>query len=227
MEWYFVLLIILGGLIIAFPLILISRLLIGNFMKTIPTSKLTDNIYAIKTSYVNCFIYSKDSHKILIDTGTSIKAIRREMKKLNLNVEEFEHVFLTHNDPDHAGSINSFPHASIYLGEESKTKQPDRYDFLKDEEIIEVGNIKIQVIDTPGHRKGHICFLVDDKYLFTGDLLILKDGKVKPFYKLISSDFENQLESVAKIAKLENIEGLFTAHGGYTTNFVDAIKDWK
>jgi len=42
--------------------------------------------------------------------------------------------------------------------------------FLEDGQIIEVGNLKLKVIHTPGHSAGGVCFLVD-KILFSGDTL--------------------------------------------------------
>ena len=43
---------------------------------------------------------------------------------------------------------------------------------LKDGDILEVGSLKIEVIHTPGHTPGSVCFLVDEN-LFTGDTLFV------------------------------------------------------
>ena len=45
----------------------------------------------------------------------------------------------------------------------------DRY--LKDGEVIELGGIKILPVFTPGHSPGSMSFLVNEKYLFSGDTL--------------------------------------------------------
>ena len=82
-------------------------------------------------------------------------------------------------------------------------------------------------INAPGHRKGHINFLIDGKDLFTGDAIKIKNGKVKPFFKLISSNFELQVESIKKVAQLEGVENIFTAHGGFSLDYDTAIKEWK
>ena len=42
--------------------------------------------------------------------------------------------------------------------------------YLEDAQVIEVGNLKLKVIHTPGHSSGGVCFLVD-KILFSGDTL--------------------------------------------------------
>lgn len=59
------------------------------------------------------------------------------------------------------------------------------YSFLEDREIVKVGNIKVEAIHTPGHTIGHMSYLLDDRFLFTGDLLILKNDEVKPFYYVL------------------------------------------
>ena len=43
---------------------------------------------------------------------------------------------------------------------------------LKDGDILEVGSLNIEVIHTPGHTPGSVCFLVG-KNLFTGDTLFV------------------------------------------------------
>lgn len=43
---------------------------------------------------------------------------------------------------------------------------------LKDGDILEVGSLKIEVIHTPGHTPGSVCFLVGEN-LFTGDTLFV------------------------------------------------------
>jgi hydroxyacylglutathione hydrolase len=43
---------------------------------------------------------------------------------------------------------------------------------LKDGDVLEVGNLKIRVIHTPGHTPGSVCYLVNGN-LFTGDTLFV------------------------------------------------------
>ncbi len=50
---------------------------------------------------------------------------------------------------------------------------PDPADIkLKDGDILEVGTLNIEVIHTPGHTPGSVCYLVG-KNLFTGDTLFV------------------------------------------------------
>ena len=43
---------------------------------------------------------------------------------------------------------------------------------LKDGDVLDVGNLKIEVLHTPGHTPGSVCFLVEGN-LFTGDTLFV------------------------------------------------------
>jgi hydroxyacylglutathione hydrolase len=72
---------------------------------------------------------------------------------------------------------------------------PDPADIrLKDQDIVEVGTLNIQVIHTPGHTPGSVCYLVDGN-LFCGDTLFVSAvGRTD----LIGGSFETLLESLEK-----------------------------
>ncbi|MFX1477726.1 MAG: MBL fold metallo-hydrolase [Promethearchaeota archaeon] len=224
MEWYFVLIIIIGILII---------ITIGfywwfkaNFAPS-PTGRITENIVSIKNGIVNVYIYTKDSNSVIIDAGFSVKGMKKELRKMDIIPDKITDAFITHSDLDHIGGLSIFTNANIYFGKDSKVKKLKNYRFLEDNDVVMVGAIKVQAISTPGHRIGHTSYLIDNKYLFSGDLLRLKSDEVKPFFKFISSDFTNLRESIRRVAKLENVKMLLTAHAGYTTEFNKAIERWK
>lgn len=72
---------------------------------------------------------------------------------------------------------------------------PDPADIrLKDEDIIEVGTLKITVIHTPGHTPGSVCYLIHGN-LFCGDTLFVgAAGRTD----LIGGSLETLLESLEK-----------------------------
>ena len=72
-----------------------------------------------------------------------------------------------------------------------------------------------------------MCYLVDGKYLFTGDVLSLKNGKVDEFSKYISMDTKADRKSIDRLSHLQGVEYIFTAHHGFTENFEEAFKEWK
>lgn len=79
---------------------------------------------------------------------------------------------------------------------------------LKDHDIIDIGGREIEVLHTPGHSPGHMCFWEKERgYLFTGDL-VYKDTL---FAYYPSTDPAAYLASLEKISGLP-AAGVFPAH---------------
>ncbi|NMM61712.1 MBL fold metallo-hydrolase [Clostridium sp. P21] len=79
---------------------------------------------------------------------------------------------------------------------------------LKDNDIIDIGGRSIQVLHTPGHSPGHICFFEKEcGYLFTGDL-VYKDTL---FAYYPSTDPKAYLKSIERVAALP-VKKVFPAH---------------
>lgn len=71
--------------------------------------------------------------------------------------------------------------------------------IVADHDVIDIGGRQIEVLHTPGHSPGHLCFWEKDKgYLFTGDL-VYKDIL---FAYYPSTDPEAYLASLKKISAL-------------------------
>lgn len=80
--------------------------------------------------------------------------------------------------------------------------------ILRDREVIDIGGRKIEVLHTPGHSPGHMCFYEEKSgYLFTGDL-VYKDTL---FAYYPSTDPEAYLASLERIAALP-VKKAFPAH---------------
>ncbi|MDA3917362.1 MAG: MBL fold metallo-hydrolase [Deltaproteobacteria bacterium] len=79
---------------------------------------------------------------------------------------------------------------------------------LKGNDVIDIGNRHVQVVHTPGHSPGHMCFWESDRgYLYTGDL-VYKDTL---FVYFPSTDPEEYLNSLARVSALP-VKHLFPAH---------------
>ncbi len=85
--------------------------------------------------------------------------------------------------------------------------------FLKHNEIIDLGNVSIQVIYTPGHTRGCVSFyILPDRALFGSDVI----GAPSPsgyIQTAFLSDYNQYLNSLLELQKLE-IEFLCLPHGG-------------
>jgi hydroxyacylglutathione hydrolase len=209
-------------------------------MQVIETGRTVDDIYSIKDSFVNMFLIRDSADYIAIDAGNSLENIEKELKKLNIDPDKVVVVFFTHTDKDHVAALKLFRNANVYIsrkevpminGEKSKFLffgnhlDCKNYFLLEDQETMVRGNLKIKGILTPGHTSGSMCYLVNDKYLFTGDALRLKDGKVTEFNKFFNMDSKEAKESIGKITNLPGVQYIFTAHYGYTSDYQYAVKN--
>jgi glyoxylase-like metal-dependent hydrolase (beta-lactamase superfamily II) len=81
---------------------------------------------------------------------------------------------------------------------------------LKDYDVIDVGGRALQVLHTPGHLPGHMCFFEKERgYLFTGDLAY----KGTLYADFPSTDPEAYLASLERVAALP-ARRVFPAHHG-------------
>ncbi len=241
-----IVLIIVGTLVVLF--LIIGGVFFYKFnsetkkMHPVATGKIVDNIYAIKDDFVNMYVIKDSNQYVAIDAGKDIDVVAAELKKLDINPDMVIAVLLTHTDADHVAGVPLFKNAKIYLAKEEekmltgeKQKIPfvsnsiSRKDYilLEDKQTLIIGNENSFSILTEGHTTGSMCYQVNDKYLFTGDILSLVDGKLGPSVKFFDLDHEMATKSISKITNLPNVEYIFTAHFGYTNNYKDAVKDWK
>lgn len=82
--------------------------------------------------------------------------------------------------------------------------------LLNDGMVMDLGEVKMEVIHTPGHTKGHCAFyFINQRILFTADLDLTKAG---PYYGDRSSDIDETIRSLERL-KTFDVETFLTAHG--------------
>ncbi|MCT4509263.1 MAG: MBL fold metallo-hydrolase [Tepidibacter sp.] len=137
-----------------------------------------------------------DKHTLdgaVIDPGDNSKILIDYIDKNNLKLN---HIILTHHHYDHIGAVQDlkkkyscdiFIHKkdlkglknpSINLSKKANRKSisVDANKIFLDNSVINIGNICLEVIHTPGHTKGSICLKVKNQnIIFTGDTLF-NDG---------------------------------------------------
>jgi hydroxyacylglutathione hydrolase len=106
-------------------------------------------------------------------------------------------VFDSHVHADHCSAARKLAEttdATLRLGAEADVGF--RFEPLIDGDVVEVGNRHLRTIHTPGHSPEHVCLLVDDWFVLTGDTLFVGDvGRVD--LALLELD-EDELRSRAK-----------------------------
>ena len=103
--------------------------------------------------------------------------------------------------------------------------------LLHDGEVFDIGGIKIECFLVPGHTWGHMVYLIDDKYLFTGDTLWFGADGGYSFISSLAEDNKLAVQSLAELERKLRPRGLhpyfITGHTGWTDNleFAFAHKD--
>ena len=99
--------------------------------------------------------------------------------------------------------------------------------LLHDGEVFDIGGIKIECFLVPGHTWGHMVYLIDDKYLFTGDTLWFGADGGYSFISSLAEDNKLAVQSLAELERKLRARGLhpyfITGHTGWTDNFAFAF----
>jgi len=86
---------------------------------------------------------------------------------------------------------------------------------LTDGQVLEVGNLQIRVIHTPGHTPGGVCFyLAKQKILISGDTLF--KGTIGNL-SFPTANPDAMWKSLKKLEKLPSETRVYPGHGPFTT----------
>ena len=192
-------------------------------IKRFKTGKWRENCYIVQDSLNN---------GLIIDPGENCDKI---MEYLNNNKINILAIINTHGHYDHIGAVSVLKHklktpfylhskdnrllksANLYraLFEGKQTINIPSVDYYLDDcnQPLIFKDIKVKVIETPGHTKGSVCFQMDN-YLFTGDTIFEKDiGRVD----LPGGNKTELTESLKKISVLPGSLEIYPGHGNSTT----------
>ena len=112
------------------------------------------------------------------------------LKELNLKLVK---VIDTHIHADHitgASKLKQVTNCTTIMGEHTPADTVEIK--VKDDEIINIDNLKIKSMYTPGHTSDSYSFLLDN-YLFTGDTLLINGTGRTDFQNGSSKDAYNSL----------------------------------
>jgi glyoxylase-like metal-dependent hydrolase (beta-lactamase superfamily II) len=134
------------------PDVRIEKLVVGPF---------ENNVFVLrcKSTGEAAIVDAANEHELLLDVSRAT-GVRR--------------VLTTHGHWDHIQAVEAVRDAGIDVGiaAEDASMLP-AYDFtIPDDDVIEVGDLRLHTIHTPGHTQGSTCFLLDGRpVLFSGDTL--------------------------------------------------------
>ena len=129
------------------------------------------------------------------------------LKELNLKLVK---VIDTHIHADHvtgASELKDITKCTTIMGAHTPAESVEIK--VKDEEYINLENLKIKAMYTPGHTSDSYCFLMDN-YLFSGDTLLINGTGRTDFQNGNSKDAYNSIFN--KLLKLPEETLLYPAH---------------
>jgi glyoxylase-like metal-dependent hydrolase (beta-lactamase superfamily II) len=170
----------------------------------------------------------------VVDPGGDVNHILQVIEQHDVNVDK---IILTHGHLDHVGGTQALAKSlsvpvigpekqDLFWLEQLETQsqnfgfpmtlsfEPDSW--LQEDDIVEVGNIKLKVLHIPGHTPGHIALLDEQsKQVIVGDILF--NGGIGRF------DFPrgNQMQLLSgikeKLLTLADETIVYPGHGPTTT----------
>jgi glyoxylase-like metal-dependent hydrolase (beta-lactamase superfamily II) len=202
----------------------------------------TGDVIIIKDSFTEMFLMRTGKGFIAVDSGFHSSRIRKGLAYHNIQPEDVQAVFITHSDIDHYHAAGVFTRARFYFPEkelemiENKIPRLKYFPFIKtsirlnhyttvsDNDSIEIDNLQVKCISLPGHTLGSMGYIIDGKYLFSGDAFRIKNGRIAvPHLKLFVMDLNEMKKSIEKVCTLTGIQYIFTSHSGSTAEFSFAI----
>jgi len=192
----------------------------------------------------NCFIVGSEKTKeaMIIDPGADPKNILNTLRDLNLSAVL---IVATHNHIDHVGALRPVKDATkaafaiheadsreampamfgrmlgLMMGSSLRAPpKPDR--LLEGGDVIGIGDLKFEVLHTPGHSLGGIS-LLGHGMVFSGDTLFnLGVGRTD----MPGGDYGKLMESIiTKLLVLPDSTIVYPGHGPETT--IGAEKKWN
>ena len=162
-------------------------------------------------------IIGSNGEAIVIDPTYPAKRYTEFAQKEGLKITK---VVDTHQHADHVSAAKDLAQiavAKLYLSnlEEYKIES----EKIEDGNTISFGSKQLRVIHTPGHTPGSMSFVLDDKYVFSGDILFV-EGIGRPDLRDQAEEFAAKLYDTLhnKILKFGDDAKIFPTHHGEGIN---------
>ena len=179
------------------------------------------------SAMANCYLIEHEGHALVTDPCVTVSAI---LHAAEIAGAVLDGILLTHGHFDHvltldtlrdATDIPAYIHASdqillpdgeknafaLFFGQDRAFRPAER--TLKDGDRIPLGQAFVEVIHTPGHTAGSVCYRAGDQ-LLTGDTLFADSfGR----YDLYSGDLNTLKTSLRRLSAIDPSLTIFPGHG--------------
>ena len=179
------------------------------------------------SAMANCYLIEHEGHALIVDPCVTVAAILRAVELAGATTDG---ILLTHGHFDHVLALDSLRDATsapayihesdqillpdgmknafaLFFGQDRAFRSADR--TLVDGDRIPLGQACVEVIHTPGHTAGSVCYRAGDA-LLTGDTLFADSfGR----YDLYSGDLDTLKASMRRLSNMESDLTIYPGHG--------------
>ena len=191
-----------------------------------------EGIWWVEEAGMSCNVYVLNEGRTLIDAGNFFGMLHELSQEFDISL--LEQLFITHCHFDHVGGMgelfdwcnpkiyahmDTLPYINFhhvpFMKIMEKAGRLDQVVMLRGGERIQVGPHLLEVIPTPGHTKGDVCFYEpQNRILFSGDTLfpssptenILADADK------VLGNMAQQVDSLARLVPYQ-VDFLLPGHG--------------
>ncbi|MCA1718189.1 MAG: MBL fold metallo-hydrolase [Actinobacteria bacterium] len=183
----------------------------------------------------NCYVIGDEDSGTgaLIDPGEEAPRVALTVERMGLSISQ---IIVTHAHIDHVGAIapltdeflcpvlmheeaeamlQTAPQQAMMMGMRfGKVPKVDRR--IADDEVLEVGNLRLRSLYTPGHAPGHLAFYAEEQeVVFSGDALFAGSvGRTD----LPGGSMEVLMNSISeRLLTLPDATRVLSGHGPETT----------
>jgi len=166
-------------------------------------------IFDTNTSTFTYLIACNKTRKALLldSVDKKIDLYKRLIKEFDLDLV---YALDTHVHADHITAMNLLRetyHCKLVMGDQTPATGLDK--LLRNKETLNLGEISLQTLHTPGHTRESCSFVLEDN-IFTGDTLFIRGTGRTDFQNGSSSDQYNSLFN--NILKLPRHYHVYPAH---------------
>ena len=186
-----------------------------------PTEYFGSNMFLIESGGEYAIVDPSISHESLISANGAVR-------------DKIKYVLVTHTHFDHILELDSYVKAGaqVIVGREDADGLSDSYlncyslfygvdkgyhgayTAVDESDELLLGNSVIRIINTPGHTRGGVCYLIGT-CLFVGDTVF--DGGSYGRCDLPGGDFVVLQNSIKRILSLPEQTNIYCGHGPATT----------
>ena len=179
--------------------------------------------YNAESSYgANSFFVQRSDGNYLIDSPRFVMSLVKKIEAAGGLAD----ILLTHRDDvADAGRFAAHFDARVWIHETERNAAPFATNLLTGEEAQWIRD-SMQAIPVPGHTRGSVVYLLENKYLFTGDSLCWsrKRGDLHAFRDACWYSWEELTRSLGRLADYD-FEWVLAGHGDRKKLTRDEMKE--